>query len=540
MRALLDKTRSLVLTGPGLERSARRVSGAGVASGASPGASAWDEVLSPSRSRSLRLTPGRGAAEGKRCASEMSGLGLGRPGTVGLEGRFRASVGGRLAEEDEFREKVRRPLVLPPSAPPCAPLTLALELSQEAALAAQLATAQESLAALSASSAAELDTLRAQLASDTSAADVLRARVASLEESVARLQAEVSELQRERDELRAELERARARCEEVEAAKEVDVAALEDKLVAAEAAREAASTALEASTAAAREAQDTLRARDTRVAELEGEQAALERRLAAQDAASGTKDEAVASLERQVASTQAELASVLAARDAALLAADERATALESERDLALASISAAEQRVRDVGELAALHRSEHVAAQAQTARERDAAERALAAELERVRGDLAAQQDKVAQLERRLEHYKRLEDQRATYERHRYAGTDALKTRLAELQARTSTPVQLPPAAAPAQRSVSGASRTSSSGGMETNVELQVRNDELAARMGELERLAEERQSAREADAEAARQEAGELRGAVDLQKRQLDETAARAEDWRQVRWLS
>ncbi|TNY18247.1 kinesin motor domain-containing protein [Rhodotorula diobovata] len=510
LRALLDKTRSLVLTGPGLERSARRVSGAGVASGASPGASAWDEVLSPSRSRSLRLTPGRGAAEGKRCASEMSGLGLGRPGTVGLEGRFRASVGGRLAEEDEFREK-------------------------EAALAAQLATAQESLAALSASSAAELDTLRAQLASDTSAADVLRARVASLEESVARLQAEVSELQRERDELRAELERARARCEEVEAAKEVDVAALEDKLVAAEAAREAASTALEASTAAAREAQDTLRARDTRVAELEGEQAALERRLAAQDAASGTKDEAVASLERQVASTQAELASVLAARDAALLAADERATALESERDLALASISAAEQRVRDVGELAALHRSEHVAAQAQTARERDAAERALAAELERVRGDLAAQQDKVAQLERRLEHYKRLEDQRATYERHRYAGTDALKTRLAELQARTSTPVQLPPAAAPAQRSVSGASRTSSSGGMETNVELQVRNDELAARMGELERLAEERQSAREADAEAARQEAGELRGAVDLQKRQLDETAARAEDWRQ-----
>ena len=104
LRALLDKTRSLVLTGPELERSARRVSGAALGAGAGAGAAAggWDELLSPSRSRSLRLgTPGQ------RCAGDgMGALGLGRPGGTGARD-LRASVGGRLAEEDEGREKVR-------------------------------------------------------------------------------------------------------------------------------------------------------------------------------------------------------------------------------------------------------------------------------------------------------------------------------------------------------------------------------------------------------------------------------------------------
>ncbi|GAA5850304.1 hypothetical protein JCM9279_006523 [Rhodotorula babjevae] len=527
LRALLDKTRSLVLTGPELERSARRVSGAALGAGAGAAAAGWDELLSPSRSRSLRLgTPGQ------RCASDgMGSLGLGRPGGTGARD-LRASVGGRLAEEDEGREK-------------------------EAALTAQLAAAQASLADLtssSASSSAELASLRAQLAHDASTADALRARVADLETSVASLQRELDALRQERDELRAAVAQARARCDEVQAARDVDVRALETRLVAAEEARDAAAVALEARSSAARDAQDALRAKDARLVELDAERVALERRLAAQDAASGTRDEAVASLERQVASTQAELASVSAARDAAALASLEHVSSLESERDLALKRVDAAEQRVRDVEELATLHRSEHVAAQAQTAREREAAERALGAELERVRADLGQQRDKVERLERRLEHYERLEAQRTTYERHRHAGTDALKTRLAELQARASTPVPhvAGPGSAALSRSVSGASRASSlsassasastsatsalpGADMEAHVELQVRNDELAAHVGELERLARERQDAREVEAEAAQREAGELRSAVDLQKRQLDETEARAEDWRQ-----
>ena len=372
------------------------------------------------------------------------------------------------------------------------------------------------------------------------------------------MQSELDALRQERDELRAAVAQARARCDEVQAARDDDVRALETRLVAAEEARSAAASALETTSSAARDAQDALRAKDARLVDLDAERATLERRLAAQDAASGTRDEAVASLERQVASAQAELASVSAARDAAALASLEHVSSLESERDLALKRVDAAEQRVRDVEELAALHRSEHVAAQAQTAREREAAERALGAELERVRADLGLQRDKVERLERRLEHYERLEAQRTTYERHRHAGTDALKTRLAELQARASTPVPHVggPGSAALSRSVSGASRASSLSAssasasastsatsvapgvdMEAHVELQVRNDELAARVGELERLARERQDAREVEAEAAQREAGELRSAFDLQKRQLDETEARAEDWRQVR---
>ncbi|GAA5933567.1 hypothetical protein JCM3775_003734 [Rhodotorula graminis] len=527
LRALLDKTRSLVLTGPELERSARRVSGTGTGAGEGGAAGRWDELLSPSRSRSLRLgTPGA------RCASDgMGALGLGRPGGTGARD-LRASVGGRLAEEDEGREK-------------------------EAALTAQLAAAQASLADLtstSASTAAELASLHAQLAHDASTADALRARVADLEASVPSLQGELDALRRERDELRAAVAQAQARCDEVQAARDDDARALEARLGASEGARSAAAAALEAASSSGRDAQDALRAADARLVELDAERAALVRRLAAQNAASGTRDEAVASLERQVASTQAELASVAAARDAAALASREHVSSLESERDLALKRVDAAEQRVRDVEELAALHRSEHVAAQAQTSREREAAARALGAELERVRADLGQQRDKVERLERRLEHYERLEAQRTTYERHRHAGTDALKTRLAELQARASTPVPHVAGAgsAPLSRSVSGASRASSlsassasastsatsalvSVDMEAHVELQVRNDELAARIGELERLAGERQDAREVEAEAAQREAGELRSAVDLQKRQLDETEARAEDWRQ-----
>ncbi|GAA5893152.1 hypothetical protein JCM8208_004359 [Rhodotorula glutinis] len=527
LRALLDKTRSLVLTGPELERSARRVSGAGAGAGAGQGGGGgrWDELLSPSRSRSLRL----GGASGQRCASDGTGaLGLGRPGGTGARD-LRASVGGRLAEEDEGREK-------------------------EAALTAQLAAAQASFADLTSSSAVELASLRAQLAQDASTADNLRTRIASLEASVANLQSELDTLRHERDELRAAVAQAQARCDAVQATRDDDVRALEVRLGAAEEAHGAAAAALEAATSAARDAQGALQVKDVRLAELDAERSALERRLAAQDAASGTRDEAVASLERQVASAQAELASVAAARDAATLASLEHVSSLESERDLALKRVDAAEQRVRDVEELAALHRTEHVAAQAQTAREREAAERALGAELERVRADLGQQRDKVERLERRLEHYERLEAQRTTYERHRHAGTDALKTRLAELQARASTPVPHVggPGSATLSRSVSGASRASSLSAssasastsatsappgvdMEAHVELQVRNDELAARVGELERLAAERQDAREVEAEAAQREAGELRSAVDLQKRQLDETEARAEDWRQ-----
>ncbi|BGP47392.1 Kinesin-like protein kip2 [Rhodotorula kratochvilovae] len=468
LRAALERTRSLVLTGPELERLARRVSGAMASAGG-----AWDEVLSPSRSRSLRGAVG---TPGKRCASEMSALGLGTPSA---RGRVRASVGGRLAEEDEYREK-------------------------EATLKPQLASAQDALAALTASSAAELSSLQSQLEASTSAGDTLRARVADLESERARLSAELATARAERDALRAELVAASERSNGLEA----QLAGAEERLTAAEAARAFAASALEASNAAAH-------AKDAHAAELEA-------RLAAHAAASGPRAEAAASLSREVALVRAELASVSAARDAALLAGEERARAVEGERDLALQGVEAAEARVRQVEELSALAASERAASDAQTAREREAAERALQAELDRARGDLRAQVERADALERRLKHFERLEDQRATYERNQRAGTDALKSRLASLQARSATPVR-----------ADGAGRTSSAGS-EGAAELQVRNEELAAKLGALEREAEERRAA-EARAEEAQREARQLRGAAERQERMIEETEARAEDWRQ-----
>ncbi|GAA6057502.1 hypothetical protein JCM3770_000589 [Rhodotorula araucariae] len=475
LRAALERTRSLVLTGPELERSARRVSGAMGA-----GAAAWDEVLSPTRSRSLRAVGTSGGGT-KRCASEMSALGLGTPGS-GLGGRMRASVGGRLAEEDEYREK-------------------------EATLKTQLAEAQASLAALTASSSDELSSLRSQLAASTSHADELRTRLVQLESDVARLGANLIAAQQERDALRASL----AAASERSTALESQLAGAEARLSQAEGAHSTAAAALKVSTAAASE-------KDVRVAELEA-------RLAAHDAAAGPRAEASASLEREVALARAELASVSAARDAALVAGDERARALQAERDLALRGVEAAEARVRAAEELAAMEASERCATAAESARERDAAERALQAEVARARADGAVERERADGLARRLAHLERLEDQRAQYERNQRAGTDALKSRLASLQARSG--------AGTPRGGREGASRTSSAGS-EGSVELQVRNEELVARMGVLEREAEARQAA-EARAEEARREARELRDAAERQGRVLDETEARAEDWRQ-----
>jgi DNA gyrase/topoisomerase IV subunit A len=102
LRELLNETRRFVLTGPELERSARRVSGNLLSTHEE-----LDVVLSPSRSRSLR---GTGWTVDKRDGSvnEMGALGLGTPKSMSrirLD-RARVSAGARLAEEDEAREKV--------------------------------------------------------------------------------------------------------------------------------------------------------------------------------------------------------------------------------------------------------------------------------------------------------------------------------------------------------------------------------------------------------------------------------------------------
>ncbi|GJN89577.1 hypothetical protein Rhopal_002564-T1 [Rhodotorula paludigena] len=528
LRDLLDQTRRMVLNGPELERSARRVSGAG--------AGELEEVLSPSRSRSLRLglgTPGggggAGARGGMRTVSEMSALGRGTPSR--LAGR--ASIGGRLAEEDEFREK-------------------------EANLNNQLAAAQSELDSLR-HTTAELDSLRADLASARDAAAsaqqeatqaseasaARQQRVEELEREVARLTTEVAALTSERDSLRRELEQSRARLEEAQQSGDERVSALQARVDAAEEAHSTAQVALEDAEARQLKSNAAAKERDSRLKHLEADIAALEQRLAAKDAdaavLSGSQGETISSLEREVASVQAELASVVAAREAAITAAQDEAGSARTERDLALKAVEAVEQRLREVEELAALQAQQHAAAEDQTQREKDAAVRALEAEQQRLEVELRAKIDKVEQLQRAVDHYERLEAQRQTYEKNTRAGTDLLKSRLAELTSRKSTPVT------PLARSVSGASHasqiSSAAGGAastapsaaETHVELQIRNDELASRVHELEKQVESAGEASELEVASAQRESTELRSALDLQQRQLDETEARAEDWKQ-----
>lgn len=102
LRELLNETRRFVLTGPELERTARRVSGQHLTTNEEIGV-----VLSPSRSRSLR---GTGWTVGCRSESidEMGALGLGTPKSMSRNrlNPGRVSAAARLAEEDEAREKV--------------------------------------------------------------------------------------------------------------------------------------------------------------------------------------------------------------------------------------------------------------------------------------------------------------------------------------------------------------------------------------------------------------------------------------------------
>ncbi|KAJ8294689.1 Kinesin-related protein 4 [Rhodotorula toruloides] len=510
LRNLLSETQRFVLTGPELERSARRVSGA-------HGMAELPMVLSPSRSRSVR---GTGWTPSKRVISDVSGLGLGTPAAGAANGRgtLRASAGARLAEEDESREK-------------------------EAALTQQLEAAQAQLASLS-SANADLETLRAQLSdlegasararvdADASAqlSEDRRQRIVALEREISAMKEELDRLQAERDSLRTALQSVQDELQTLRKKKDQEVKQLQERVERMEQDHAGSD---DAKAAALREAQDALRKRDALVGKLEASVAALERRLSAKDveaqSLSAAKEETIASLSRQVDSVKTELATVIAAREGAVKAALDEAAATRLERDVALKSVEEAERRVKEVEELGELHTQQHKATEQQLEREKELALQAVQAEVERLKLDLQAKAQKADLLQRAVDRFERLEAQRQAYEKNQRAGTDLLKSRLAELQARSSN------SATPLARSSSSASAASTmsdstapSSVIENNVELQIRNAELASRLLEVEKQAEVSEA-------AAQREKGQLNGLLDLKQRELDETEARAEDWKQ-----
>lgn len=281
---------------------------------------------------------------------------------------------------------------------------------------------------------------------------------------------------------------------------------------------------------------NTLRDRDAEVAQLEVTARSLEQRLATKEGETQklaeTQAAKVASLERQVESVKAELSTVVAARETALADALEQVSGARLERDVALRSVEEAEHRVKDVEDLLAVQREQHEASEQQTLREKDAALAAMQAELELARADAKAKVDRAEQLQRAVDQFEHLEAQRQKYERNQRAGTDLLKSRLANLQARSSH-ASLPLARSDSMTSSSSAvsaSTAATSSAADQHVELQIRNAELSSRVFELEKQVEL------ADSRVARAEA-EHNSAADLQQRQLEDSEARAEDWRQVR---
>ncbi|BGP54833.1 Kinesin-like protein kip2 [Rhodotorula sphaerocarpa] len=506
LREQLNETRRFVLTGPELERSVRRVSGNHLATNADLGV-----ALSPSRSRSLR---GSGWSLDRQDASvdEMGALGLGTPKSM----TTRRAASSRLSRGVGTLEEIGD--------------------GGEGSLLRQLEEARAQLQELE-SASAEAETVRTRLQELEAAAEAHateqadhRQRVLELQAGVERLEAELERLAMEREQLRTEMEDLRQASQKAERDRTTELAALQEQL---EQARQDADGQQGDAATALQQARDTVRDRDSRIAELDAGITSLEARLKAKDAetrkVSKQHETEVASLRQQVDNFQRELASLAAARDADVAEALEKVSGARLERDVALKSVEEAEQRVKDVEELLSLQSQQHDAAEQQTLREKDAAVTAMQLELDHAKAEARLKAEKAEQLQRAVDGFERLEAQRQSYGRNRRAGTDMLKSRLADLQARTSNPAN------PLARSESNASSSSTisastgaTSDADQHVELQIRNAELSSRVLELEKQLEVNES-RAIDADA------EHHSELDLQRRQLEETEARAEDWRQ-----
>ncbi|GAA5893182.1 hypothetical protein JCM6882_003906 [Rhodosporidiobolus microsporus] len=470
LRAELAKTQSLILTGPSIEATARRVSLSQAHS-----QSDLPAMLSPSRTFSGSGLRGVGVGGGGRSVSEMSALGLGTPLSLRMRERSARveSAGARLAEEDEAKEK-------------------------ELSLTRDLEAARAELSSLTVSSAStteELSTLRTQLTQlqrstslarldaekSATAAEDRKARVRALEAEVAELRERLSQTERERDEAREEVAKLKAELEQLR--------------------EDAAKTGAEASaTAAARDEQ--LQKKDALLADLEATVESLERRLASQtDAAGGI------------------------------------AAALAKERDLALKQAEETSQRIKEVEDLSALASQTASAAEVQLRKEH-------AIDLSRLQDDLAREKASVESLTRQVERLEGLEKQRTTWRENQRAGTEALKSRLADLQARTTASASGTPSSSSASssqlgRSTSSASSTasersrSSSATAEGAAELHARNAELVARVAEMEREREEVR--RRVEEPMNVREKMELVGEKERERRRAEEAEGRAEDWKQ-----
>lgn len=225
---------------------------------------------------------------------------------------------------------------------------------------------------------------------------------------------------------------------------------------------------------------------DLQASELRLIQAEQRAEAADERAKTDTRDETIASLQREIAFAKKELQTVVTTKTSALASLKEHLATVEMERDVARRRVEEAEAKAASMAEINELNSREREMAMAQLRNETQAAISQAQAEVKRVLAELATKNDRIEQLERTIEQFKALEGQRSSSLALQKSSTDALRSRIADLQARSNVSSSL------------GSSQRSSTGNDSvTLVELQVRNGELVSRVADLEKLLSDRATA-------------------------------------------
>lgn len=413
---------------------------------------------------------------------------------------------------------------------------------QETALARQLEEANQKLASLS-TTESELATLRTRLEqlerssslaqldakNSAQASEDRKARIRELESELAVVRESLGQVEAEKGRLAAEMSKTREELLAVQLENQRnadDLRALQGQLATTE---------------------ENARSKEQELSELHRSLDSVRNRLSKKEAEAempDARDVTIASFERQVESIKRELAVITTAKAQAVQAALEEASGIWKERDLATQAKEEAERRVRDVEEMIELQAKRHEIAEENTAKENEAALAALQAEVERLKEDLAAKTNRVAQLERTIESLESLEARRKKYEADQRSGLDVLKSRMEDMR-KSSTQSQSP---RPILASASTTSIVpSSSSSVQPDSlpkqqqlvkeqqlqvkELQVRNGELLARVSDLQRAV---------DAGVDQRQQRAMEGRIAEQQSLIAETEAKAEDWKQVHTFS
>lgn len=269
------------------------------------------------------------------------------------------------------------------------------------------------------------------------------------------------------------------------------------------------------------------------------------------------RDASIASLERELAFVKKELASVTVTKGFAIQSAQDLATSAGVDRDIALRSVEEAKARVVQVEELASVESGRHEESEKMLIREHKAEVDHLKAEVRRLELEVAEWKSKANRLQRAADAREELEQQQAAYTQNAKAGTDSLKSKLAELQLRSSTTSST----GTSTRSSSRASNQISprTDQMEKVVDLEIKNAELQVKLSEMERLAynslpkshsstfgpsglgrtessDELAKITAATAAAELKERERLHSIVESQNALLKESQAAADSWREV----